>query len=211
MGRLAADTIKPQFICGDTLLNKYIELNTKYPDEARNNCMRGKVEIGFKITSSGNIESVTVLKNSFKPLDNEALRVVYSTIGKWKPATVNGIPIDYYLMTPFNFWFDDYQCDNLPSGKKNALLILEIREKEDLLYNAGVAKLHNNDYTNALKDFDAALKIDPLDPDALYNRAICKLNLGDKEGACADLKKAKRWSSSKSPEGISNLLDKYCK
>lgn len=40
---------------------------------------------------------------------------------------------------------------------------------------------------DAIKDYDAALKLNPRLPDSLYGRGLAKLRLGDAEGAKADL------------------------
>lgn len=205
------DTIKPEFGSGDTTLEKFVAANTNYPEGARKNCLRGKVTIGFKISSLGNLEELVILKNSFKPLDEEAIRVIVSTKGKWKPATVNGTPIDYYMNLPFNFWFDDYKCDEVLRNNEAMFKLKEWMEKARLLYESGTQKLNNKEYEEALKDFDESIKINSVDKDVLYNRAVCRLKLGDKEGACEDWKKSKKNSNAKEREEINQLLVKYCK
>ena len=75
-----------------------------------------------------------------------------------------------------------------------------------LLYNLGVEQLSRNKYTEASDCFTDALHYIPNDIDALFNRAVARLKLNDKSGACQDLSLIKELGD---PEA-ENLLKKYC-
>ncbi|MER3493461.1 MAG: hypothetical protein C4323_14700, partial [Mastigocladus sp. ERB_26_2] len=51
-------------------------------------------------------------------------------------------------------------------------------------------KIPNGFYKGAIADYTSALKINPNYADAYYNRGIARYNLGDNQGAIADLQKA---------------------
>ncbi len=58
------------------------------------------------------------------------------------------------------------------------------------LLNSGVNKQNKQDYKEAIKDYDKALKIDKDLEEAYYNIGTCKLALKDFEGAILSLEKA---------------------
>jgi regulator of sirC expression with transglutaminase-like and TPR domain len=53
---------------------------------------------------------------------------------------------------------------------------------------------------SALKDFNAALKIRPDDPDLFYNRGMVYEAMGEKSNALADIQKAARAGHAKARE-----------
>jgi Flp pilus assembly protein TadD len=63
------------------------------------------------------------------------------------------------------------------------------------------------DYNGAKTDFWKAIQIDPNNAEAYYGRGIAKYKLGDKSGACLDLRKAGELGYEKAYEAIK----KYCK
>ncbi len=95
----------PKFVDGgDEGLKKYISTHVKYPKEARKKNKSGLVLVKFSIDTAGNLTNVMVRKSSGHPLlDEEAIRVVSSTNGKWIPGTLDGklIIVDYILPVRF--------------------------------------------------------------------------------------------------------------
>ena len=80
---------QPEFEGGFTALYKFISDNLKCPDQ---NCVTGTVYVGFIIDSVGNVKNVEV-KRGLKGLpqyDEEAVRLVKLTSGKWKPSLLKG-------------------------------------------------------------------------------------------------------------------------
>lgn len=61
----------------------------------------------------------------------------------------------------------------------------------DAYFNRGTAYWYKEDFRNAEKDFDVAIKIDPKQADAWYWRGRCKEKLGDKAGSDADIAHAR--------------------
>ncbi len=92
----------PEFPCGEAGLLKYIEVNTIYPEEARNKGLEGKVFINFLVSKTGEVQNVKVAKGVDPLLDNEAIRVVQS-MPKWKPATQRGKPVKTSITIPIIF------------------------------------------------------------------------------------------------------------
>jgi protein TonB len=91
-----------EFPGGPTALLKYIADNTKYPQEAVEINMQGKVIIKFAVMYDGSVSRIEVLRGVSPLLDNEAVRVV-STLPKWRPGKQNGTPVSVWFMVPVTF------------------------------------------------------------------------------------------------------------
>jgi tetratricopeptide (TPR) repeat protein len=61
----------------------------------------------------------------------------------------------------------------------------------DVLDTRGFVNLKLNQFDNAIKDYDAALKGDPRLAGSLYGRGIAKIRKGDRNGGTADISAAK--------------------
>jgi TonB family protein len=92
----------PVFPGGNEALLKYIAENTRYPKEAKDNNIQGRVITRFKVKEDGTVSDVSVLKGVDSQLDNEALRVV-SSIPKFTPGKLNGVSVPVWYMIPINF------------------------------------------------------------------------------------------------------------
>jgi TonB family protein len=93
----------PVFAGGDAALLKYISDNTKYPELAKTNGIKGKVVIRFAVNPDGSVNRVTVLKGVDPELDKEALRVVSSLPAFEKPGIKDGKKVSVWYMIPINF------------------------------------------------------------------------------------------------------------
>ncbi len=95
--------ILPEFPGGDVELMKYLFRNVKYPREAYNRGITGKVVVNFKIQKDGEITDVRVLEKAHRLLDAEAIRVI-KAMPKWKPGEVDGekVVVEYHVPISFN-------------------------------------------------------------------------------------------------------------
>jgi tetratricopeptide (TPR) repeat protein len=69
-------------------------------------------------------------------------------------------------------------------------------------FELGYAKSYLKDYQGALLNYNKAIQLDSYYDVAYYNRALIKLNLNDKEGACLDFSKAGELGYEKAYEAI---------
>ncbi len=69
----------------DKEFQKWVYSQIRYPDEARENGISGRVFIQFTIEKDGSVANVKVLRGVDPALDKEAIRVV-SMSPKWTPA-----------------------------------------------------------------------------------------------------------------------------
>jgi protein TonB len=77
----------------------------RYPEDAREAEVQGKVFIRFVITPEGHLTNVEVLRgvNGMPSLAKEAVRVVKLTDGNWTPGKQNGKPVPVQFNLPVNF------------------------------------------------------------------------------------------------------------
>ena len=83
--------LMPEFPGGETAMYKFISENIRYPKEAMENAVQGRVFVMFVINEDGSISNLEVVKGVSPSLDAEALRVV-GLMPKWKPAEQSGNP-----------------------------------------------------------------------------------------------------------------------
>lgn len=83
---------KPSFPGGESAMKSYLNSNVKYPVEAQENCIQGRVIVQFIIEKDGSISDVKISRSVDPSFDREALRVV-KAMPKWNPGKVNGIPV----------------------------------------------------------------------------------------------------------------------
>lgn len=77
----------------------------------------------------------------------------------------------------------------------------------------GLAKQDLRDYKGALADFDKSIELNPrlLDNPAYYYRGRAKIEIGQFESGCLDIKKSAIWIDDPSTIEREELLRKYCK
>ena len=74
----------------------------KYPQDAIDQNIQGRVVLQFTVNKEGQVEDVTVLRGVNEALDAEAVRVV-SASPKWEPGTQNGTPVNVKYTFPVVF------------------------------------------------------------------------------------------------------------
>lgn len=100
----------PEFPGGSMAMMQYLSGNIKYPEEARDNNIQGRVIIQFVVEKDGSISNVEVIKSVHELLDSEALRCV-SAMPAWTPGTQRGKPIRVSYTIPINFKLNDSDSD----------------------------------------------------------------------------------------------------
>ena len=94
---------KPSFNSGDLFgFEKWVNKKLRYPKQAKENGIQGRVYLQFIIRADGRLTDVEVLRSSNKDLEKEALRVV-SRSPKWEPGRHNGKPVDVIVIFPVIF------------------------------------------------------------------------------------------------------------
>lgn len=94
----------PSFQGGEVELMDYIAQNIRYPQEALESGIHGRVFVSFVVEPNGNISNVKVLRGIGYGCDEEAVRVV-KTMPKWTPGERRGKPVRVAVTIPVNFSF----------------------------------------------------------------------------------------------------------
>ena len=90
---------------GMSALIKFISSTIVYPDYAKENEIQGRVYLQFVVRTDGSLSDIKVARSvpGGSMLDNEAIRVVKLTSGKWIPARQNGKPVSCRMNLPVSF------------------------------------------------------------------------------------------------------------
>lgn len=91
-----------KFPGGMDSLIAYLDKNMRYPKTASDNAIQGTVYLRFIVNIDGSISDITVVRDVFKELDEEAIRLVRE-MPKWTPAFNRGAPVRYRFTIPVNF------------------------------------------------------------------------------------------------------------
>lgn len=187
----------------------FLKNNTVYPGYSLQYCIQGIVNVGFKLNAKGEVYYSAVTKGIGTDLDDEALRLVRLSSGKWAmPQKLDTLAL---LIVPVNFLLSGYDC-NGKSQREIAEAIKAYKDQEEL--TNVVANFYRNKEKGAYKREDEGkiLKIKNdlgIDEDYLQHRieaGLKKYKQGDKQGACEDFNFVKYMGSTQAEK----WLTKYC-
>ncbi len=100
----------------------YIMRNMKYPTDARNNGIEGRVFVQFVVDKNGDIVDVKAVKGIGFGCDEEAVRVVKNAEA-WKAGVKDGIKVDTKMVLPISF--------RLPEMEKNENAFNDIQSEKE--------------------------------------------------------------------------------
>ena len=92
----------PEFPGGMEAMVKYLSENIKYPQQAKDEGVSGKVFVSFVIEKDGSVSNAEVIRGIGGGCDEEALRVV-NAMPKWVPGKMSGEPVRVHFNLPINF------------------------------------------------------------------------------------------------------------
>lgn len=93
----------PRFQGGDFLnFRKYVLTNIRYPKDALEENVSGRVFIQFVINREGELVDAKIIKSDHALLDKEVLRVI-SQSPRWSPGKQRGKAVDVSLIMPVDF------------------------------------------------------------------------------------------------------------
>lgn len=88
--------------CGDEEMLTFIYGNIKYPADAREQGIEGKVITTFDIDKKGKVRNIKVLRGISDDIKEEVIRILKS-MPKWNPGHYNGQPVKFNFILPVNF------------------------------------------------------------------------------------------------------------
>ena len=94
----------PEFVGGEDKLYDLISATMKFPQDAVNAGVEGKVLVQFVVLKDGQIVDAMIQKSIHPSLDKEALRIVRA-MPPWQPGKKNGTAVNtrYSLSIAFEF------------------------------------------------------------------------------------------------------------
>lgn len=191
-------------------LDAFVKANKVYPPYSLQNCIEGVVNVGFKLNKNGEVYYSVVRKEMGTDLDDEALRLIRLSSGKWTvPA---GHDSTLVLIAPMVFNLSGYGCE-LKSKEDIQRAIANYKSSEGMT-NAVLNFYKNKDSVKYKPEEEARilrLKAELGYDDSYLKERINdgkrKLKQKDLQGACEDFLFVKNMGSSLADE----LIAQYCR
>jgi len=199
---------QPAFKGGQSALDSFLSQKIVYPEYAKQNCISGTIKVGFTLDANGKVQDAKVIQGLGIDLDDEALRVIKLTSGRWV------IPGNYQptnIIIPVHFEVDGAGCrlSNINPG----LAIANYKRQQNL--EDAVTSYYKAKYLGKADTTQEAFIIS-LKKQLGYNddfitdvleQANEKLNQGDYDGACVDWTFIRNIGSNRAD----GFIAKYCK
>ena len=96
----------PEYEYGESGLGKFIAHNIRYPKEALQQGIEGRILCSFIVAPDGSISNIEVVNGLSPDLDNEAIRVL-GLMPRWKPGENNGEKVNVKCILPIDFTIDE--------------------------------------------------------------------------------------------------------
>ena len=97
---------------GTNALLKYLTDSLRYPVEAMDEGIQGRVLVGFVVENDGSVTNESIVRSVHPMLDAEALRVV-RIMPKWIPGKINGKPVAQRCTIPLVFRLQDKEVKSV--------------------------------------------------------------------------------------------------
>ncbi len=124
----------PQYPGGGEALQKHIAASVKYPQDAQQKGISGRVFVTFIVSKEGDVVQARVVRGVDPSLDAEALRVMNS-IPKWTPGYEKGKAVHVSYTVPINFSLEDDKKKEVEQNRKTNLDSKIGSKKEEFIYN----------------------------------------------------------------------------
>jgi len=93
---------EPEFPGGMQQFYKFLQQTVKYPADARESNVQGRVGVTFIVERDGSLTNINVARSPLPSIGEEAIRAVRLS-PKWNPGTQNGRPVRVMYTVPVNF------------------------------------------------------------------------------------------------------------
>jgi len=114
----------PQFPGGEKALLDFISHNLKYPIDAQEKGIQGRIIVRFVVTKMGKVENVEIVRGLHPSLDKEGVRVV-SSLPDWIPGEQKGEKVSVYYVLPITYRLEENTKPQALDPTKKPLIILD--------------------------------------------------------------------------------------
>lgn len=164
----------PQYPGGINGLMGFLSENLRYPTDAMENNIQGKVMVKFVVTATGEVANIELLNAVSPSLDNEAIRVVGLLKG-FTPGKLHGKSVNVWYTLPITF---KLQSDYPEIEEFDVVEIDSIGYRE--MMDLGLAAQKENNVAHATAYFKEAYHINPYDIEPIER--IIKMNNSSGKG-----------------------------
>jgi|GEM_PF-4236905 len=195
------------FIGGDEAFDQFIKKYITVPNAVLiHPNLWGAVTVSVSFNSFNQITDVAVVKGPYKDLNEEGVRLIKLSQGKWIRAesAKAGVPINAIVTIPFN----ENMIDSNARKKFISENIILVACYTNPVFKRAYDNYEAGNYDVAIIDLeDCISKKENLDA-ALAIRAFCYLNTGNNAAACEDLTKLRMKPGMDS--SVEEIYYKYC-
>ena len=190
-------------------LESFVMNNKVYPRYSLQNCIDGSVTISFKLNKAGEVYFSKIQKGIGTDLDDEALRLIRLSSGKWTVPADHDTTVS--VVVPINFKLSGDDCQN--KSQKDIKQAIETYKTNvgmtDAVLNFYRHKATGKftaDEERRIQALKASLGYDQEYMKMRINDGLKKLKQKDKQGACEDFIFVKNMGYDLADEQIA----KYC-
>ena len=97
-----SEYVQAEPVKGYSDLYDFFSANLKYPPEGLKDSVQGVQTISFVVNTGGKPEQIQVVNSLGEPFDKESRRLI-ENMPAWKPATLNGKPVESKISIPITF------------------------------------------------------------------------------------------------------------
>ncbi|MBL0341186.1 MAG: tetratricopeptide repeat protein [Bacteroidetes bacterium] len=195
----------PWFGNGDKAIKSYFLENILLKERDFKFEIKGAVIVKFMLTKEGELKDFVIIDSTNSvQLNQDVIKCLKLSKGLWHRATINEQFCDITIIVDVRLIAGDsqlygYYVESNFEYSKDAILF-------NNYYNIGSDLASKGLYQEALPYFDVLINQSTTDVDALYNRGVCHMKLGDMTKACADWQIIQNSGKSDADK----LLLKYC-
>lgn len=192
------DYLEPFFLDNEKSAAQFISDNFYFPEHKA-----GDFYARFIITKTGEIKGIEILNSTDEKYNNNLIKAIKTSSGKWLPAQWEGKPVNTEIKMGFDMGWSEKMAvksksetpkDTLDANESNYYLLL------------GNANVEQKKYATAIKNLTKSLDFDPRNIDAYYARAAVYAITKDTQKMCVDLLQLKHLEQAKGTE----LWKKFC-
>lgn len=154
-----------------SFLEEYVVPRLLIPDSIRNSCEIRFVDIMFSVDTTGNISIIEISRSYNKEIDSDVASIIKSSSGLWQSATQGSRKLEQAILLRVPISGIERKCPEY-------IFLVEESNNHYL----------NGNYIESVRISNRILELFPNDTDALIIRAKCKIQLGELDSACKDLR-----------------------
>ena len=172
--------------------NDFLNNNVAYPEASKNAGLQGTEVVEFIVTQSGKIKDINVVNSVSPEIDNEVIRLLETTNGKWTPGTTDGNPVN--MKTEVSVAFFLHSAENM------------VKAAKDYQQKGNHWMFEKNNPEKAIKFYNRGIVLLPNEESLLAMRGLCNYQLGNEKEATNDWERIKTLANAIGNNTAENLV-----